>query len=131
MLTLAACGTETERPDAADDPAPNAGTSADEPGADEPDVPETADEPSVDEEIPEVETGDLPDLTGKGLQAAQDAAQGVGFYHLTSHDSQGRDRMQVMDRNWQVCTQTPPAGEHPKDTQIDFGAVKLEEVPGG
>ncbi|UCM88818.1 PASTA domain-containing protein [Streptomyces marincola] len=69
----------------------------------------------------------LPDLTGGGLQAAQDAAQAAGFHDLTSHDSLGRDRMQIMDRNWIVCFQSPGPGEHATDTEIDFGAVKLEE----
>ncbi|WP_431780567.1 hypothetical protein [Streptomyces chumphonensis] len=73
------------------------------------------------------ETAALPDLTGKGLQAAQDAAQEAGFSDLTSHDSAGRDRMQAFDRNWKVCFQTPAAGEHPVDVEVDFGTVKLEE----
>ncbi|ARQ72382.1 hypothetical protein CAG99_15200 [Streptomyces marincola] len=72
----------------------------------------------------------MPDLTGSGLQAAQDAAQDAGFHDLTSHDSLGRDRMQIMDRNWIVCFQSPEPGEHATDTEIDFGAVKLaEECP--
>ncbi|MEE1927359.1 PASTA domain-containing protein [Streptomyces sp. TRM 70351] len=80
--------------------------------------------PAEDEEA---ETATLPDMVGKGLQAAQDAAQEAGFYALTSHDALGRDRMQAMDRNWKVCFQTPGAGEHPADTEVDFAAVKLEE----
>ncbi|MFE4670752.1 hypothetical protein ACFRI7_38035 [Streptomyces sp. NPDC056716] len=74
-----------------------------------------------------LESGSLPDMTGKGLQTAQDDAQAAGFFLLTSHDALGRDRMQALDRNWKVCTQTPAAGEHSTDTQVDFGAVKLEE----
>ncbi|MEO3749531.1 PASTA domain-containing protein [Streptomyces sp. B6B3] len=73
------------------------------------------------------EEADLPDLTGMGLQAAQDAAQEAGFYLLTSHDASGRDRMQVWDRNWQVCFQTPDAGRHPSDVEVDFGVVDLDE----
>jgi len=46
---------------------------------------------------------------------------------LTSHDALGTDRMQVLDRNWKVCSQTPAAGAHSTDTTIDFGTVKLEE----
>ncbi|MEV2216439.1 hypothetical protein AB0H86_34315 [Streptomyces sp. NPDC050997] len=74
------------------------------------------------------ETVDLPDMTGKGLQSAQDQAQEAGFYSLTSHDALGRDRMQAFDRNWKVCSQTPKAGEHPTDTKVDFATVKLDET---
>ncbi|MEU0739148.1 hypothetical protein [Streptomyces sp. NPDC006134] len=74
------------------------------------------------------ETATLPDMTGKGLQSAQDEAQAAGFYGLTSHDALGRGRMQALDRNWKVCGQTPAAGEHPTDTEVDFAAVKLEET---
>ncbi|WP_307679714.1 thermonuclease family protein [Streptomyces sp. V4I2] len=66
-------------------------------------------------------------MVGKGLQSAQDQAQAAGFYNLTSHDDLGRSRMQVLDRNWKVCSQTPKAGEQPTDVKVDFGAVKLEE----
>jgi hypothetical protein len=72
-------------------------------------------------------TASLPDLRGKGLQSAQDQAQAAGFFHLTSHDALGRGRMQAFDRNWKVCSQTPSAGARATDTEVDFGAVKLEE----
>lgn len=74
------------------------------------------------------ETAALPDMTGKGLQSAQDQAQEAGFYSLSSHDALGRGRNQAFDRNWKVCSQTPEAGEHPTDTEIDFATVKLEET---
>nr|WP_306933583.1 hypothetical protein [Streptomyces luteogriseus] len=73
------------------------------------------------------ETASLPDMTGKGLQSAQDQAQDAGFYSLTSHDALGRGRMQAFDRNWKVCSQSPKAGEHPTTTKVDFATVKLEE----
>ncbi|MFF9286047.1 hypothetical protein [Streptomyces griseosporeus] len=73
------------------------------------------------------DTATLPDMTGKGLQSAQDQAQAAGFFHLASHDALGRGRHQVLDRNWKVCAQTPKAGEHPTDTEVDFATVKLEE----
>ncbi|MBT2491596.1 PASTA domain-containing protein [Streptomyces sp. ISL-96] len=69
----------------------------------------------------------LPNMVGKGLQSAQDQAQAAGFYVLKSHDSLGRARNQVLDRQWKVCTQTPKAGEHLTDTTVDFGTVKLTE----
>ncbi|MFF8942325.1 hypothetical protein ACF1A5_08605 [Streptomyces sp. NPDC014864] len=71
----------------------------------------------------------LPNFVGMGLQSAQDTAQKAGFYNLTSHDSLGRDRMQILDRDWKVCTQTPKAGTTAStEAQLDFGAVKLDET---
>lgn len=70
----------------------------------------------------------LPDLTGKGLQSAQDTAQAAGFYSLDSHDALGRARHQILDRDWKVCTQTPKPGQHPASTRVDLGAVKLNET---
>ncbi|MFE9021199.1 hypothetical protein ACFYNL_21900 [Streptomyces sp. NPDC007808] len=79
-------------------------------------------------DIAKAETVTLPDMAGKGLQSAQDQAQEAGFYSLTSHDALGRGRMQAFDRNWKVCSQTPKAGKHPTDTEVDFATVKLEET---
>ncbi|MFI8280805.1 PASTA domain-containing protein, partial [Streptomyces sp. NPDC085929] len=74
-------------------------------------------------------TAALPNLVGKGLQTAQDEAQAAGFYALKSHDSLGRDRLQVLDRDWKVCSQTPAAGAAVEtSTAIDLGAVKLDET---
>ena len=68
-----------------------------------------------------------PGLTGRTLQAAQDAAQAAGFYGLTSSDATGAGRAQLLDRNWQVCFRTPAAGSRPTDTVVDLGTVKTEE----
>ncbi|ROQ97489.1 hypothetical protein EDE04_3988 [Streptomyces sp. 2132.2] len=74
-------------------------------------------------------TATLPNLVGKGLQVAQDEAQAAGFHSLKSHDALGRDRLQALDRNWKVCSQTPAAGANIETTTaVDFGAVKLEET---
>ncbi|MEU1520422.1 PASTA domain-containing protein [Streptomyces sp. NPDC005811] len=74
------------------------------------------------------ETKAVPSFVGMGLQSAQDTAQAAGFYALASHDSLGRGRMQAFDRNWKVCTQSLKAGKTvPTDTELDFGAVKLDE----
>lgn len=83
--------------------------------------------PSTKPAEAKVKAGTLPNMIGKGLQYAQDQAQAAGFYHLTSHDSLGRDRLQALDRNWKVCSQTPKAGSYPTDTKVDFGTVKLDE----
>ncbi|MER7108758.1 PASTA domain-containing protein [Streptomyces sp. NPDC000229] len=70
----------------------------------------------------------VPDFVGMDLQAAQDAAQAEGLYVLTSHDSTGAGRMQVLDRNWTVCTQNhEPGTVIATDSELDFGAVKLTE----
>jgi beta-lactam-binding protein with PASTA domain len=74
-------------------------------------------------------TKTVPNLIGKGLQSAQDEAQAAGFYNLDSHDSLGRDRNQILDRDWKVCTQTPKAGQNvDTGTKLDFGTVKLDET---
>ncbi|AXK31574.1 hypothetical protein DVA86_01865 [Streptomyces armeniacus] len=109
------------------DPEGQAGSKADrgagaEPAEEKPEKPENPGKP---------ESGDasatLPDLTGKGLQAAQDRAQEAGFYGLTSHDATGQERLQMYDRNWTVCSQEPGAGRHSTGTVVDFGAVKEGE----
>ncbi|MFJ5973497.1 hypothetical protein [Streptomyces sp. NPDC093060] len=71
----------------------------------------------------------VPNFIGMGLQSAQDTAQKQGFYVLKSHDSMGRARMQVFDRDWKVCSQSVKAGTvAATTTQLDFGAVKLAET---
>lgn len=76
---------------------------------------------------PEAAAADVPNFVGMGLQSAQDKAQALGFYNLASHDSLGRGRNQLLDRDWKVCFQSPRPGEHTTATRIDFGTVKLEE----
>ncbi|WP_327290435.1 hypothetical protein [Streptomyces sp. NBC_01198] len=71
----------------------------------------------------------VPDVVGKGLQAAQDAAQAAGFDDLSSDDSLGRARHQILDRDWKVCFQSPAAGTRTATaTTLDFGAVKVAET---
>jgi hypothetical protein len=70
------------------------------------------------------------DFSGQNLQAAQDAIQALtgnpGFFS-TSTDLTGQARMQVMDRNWQVCSSTPAPGEaFSSASGVDFGVVKLD-----
>nr|WP_234336683.1 PASTA domain-containing protein [Streptomyces xylophagus] len=74
-------------------------------------------------------SGTVPEFVGMGLQSAQDAAQKQGFYSLKSHDALGRDRHQILDRDWKVCSQNVKAGTTAStDTALDFGAVKLKET---
>ncbi|MFG2779813.1 PASTA domain-containing protein [Streptomyces prunicolor] len=74
-------------------------------------------------------TKTVPEFVGMGLQSAQDAAQKQGFYSLKSHDALGRDRHQILDRDWKVCSQNVKAGTTTStDTELDFGAAKLDET---
>jgi hypothetical protein len=75
------------------------------------------------------QTWTMPDLRGRTLQDAQDAIQALTdneVFFTGSTDLTGQGRQQVVDRNWQVCSSTPAAGEpFSKGTSIDFGVVKL------
>lgn len=73
----------------------------------------------------------MPNLVGANLQTAQDRIQSVTgdpVFLTSSHDASGRHRMQVLDRDWKVCTQNiAPGTTFTMDAKIDFGAVKLAE----
>jgi hypothetical protein len=74
----------------------------------------------------------MPNFVGKNLQAAQDEVQTHGVFFSVSHDVLA-SRMQLVDSNWKVCTQTPAAGTRihgpaaDYEGKFDFGAVKLTE----
>lgn len=74
----------------------------------------------------------MPDLVGTTLQAAQDRIQaltGGGIFYTSSTDLTGRDRNQVLDDNWRVCSQNVAAGKTvTAATDIEFGVVKLDET---
>ena len=73
----------------------------------------------------------MPDLIGTDLQGAQDAIQSVSdgeVWLSSSTDLTGQGRAQVIDRNWVVCTSTPPPGTtFTTTTTIDFGVVRDTE----
>ena len=70
----------------------------------------------------------VPNVVGKDLQFAQDTMQAAGLYRLTSHDSTGQGRSQVLDRNWVVTDQTPAGGSKVADDQlVDLGARKFTD----
>lgn len=75
----------------------------------------------------------LPNFKGANLQDAQNQVQELGIFYSISHDLRG-SRNQVLDSNWQVCNQTPPAGTLIRgkaadyEGEIDFGVVKLAET---
>ncbi len=74
----------------------------------------------------------MPDLVGTDLQGAQDAIQSVSngeVFFSSSTDLTGQGRAQISDRNWTVCSSTPPAGAaFTTTTKIDFGVVKDSET---
>lgn len=70
----------------------------------------------------------VPDVVGMNLQAAQDHLQAAGFYVLNDKDATGQNRLQVMDRNWEVVRQDPAAGKRVStDTLITLYAKKIGE----
>ena len=74
------------------------------------------------------ETFTMPKLVGQNLQLAQDMLQKDGSFLLDQVDALSLGRIQVMDSNWQVCTQNvSPGSTFFDDTRIDFGVMKLTE----
>jgi succinate dehydrogenase/fumarate reductase flavoprotein subunit len=72
----------------------------------------------------------MPNEVGHGLQDAQDDLQRVSgnpVYYSRSHDLLG-NRHQILDRDWQVCTQNIAEGATVSESDtVDFGVVKLSE----
>ena len=67
----------------------------------------------------------VPDVVGQNLQRAQDLMQAAGYYNLHSYDVTGESSFQVIDRNWRVVEQTPPAGTQAGPGKyIDLGVVE-------
>jgi beta-lactam-binding protein with PASTA domain len=52
----------------------------------------------------------VPNVVGKNHQDAQDEMQAHGLYNLSEEDATGEGRMLIIDRNWHVVSQDPPAG---------------------
>ena len=77
------------------------------------------------------ESWTMPNEIGKNLQRAQDDLQaltGNPMFVSTSEDLTGMGRMQIMDRNWQVCSSTPPPGSvFTSQTNVVFGVVRDSE----
>jgi beta-lactam-binding protein with PASTA domain len=70
----------------------------------------------------------MPNVKGMNLQEAQDELQGRGSYLMDQEDAGKHHRIQVLDRNWKVCTQIPRAGRKvPLSTIVRLAAVKLDE----
>lgn len=77
---------------------------------------------------PVVETFTMPKLVGENLQLAQDRLQKLGSFVMDQQDALGLDRVQVVDSNWQVCSQKPAPGKKvAADTVVVLSSVKLTE----
>jgi hypothetical protein len=71
----------------------------------------------------------MPGLIGKGLATAESDAQAAGFSNLSAHDASGRGRVQILARDWKVCSQAPAAGSDVSTAStVDLGVVKLDET---
>lgn len=72
----------------------------------------------------------MPDVIGMDLQGAQDMVQSAtdgDVWFSSSTDLTGQGRAQFSDRNWQVCTSSPPPGATiTASTDIDFGVVRID-----
>lgn len=72
----------------------------------------------------------MPNEVGRVLQYAQDDLQRVSgnpAYYSKSHDLIN-SRHQILDRDWQVCSQNVAEGATVSEGDtVDFGVVKLNE----
>lgn len=72
----------------------------------------------------------MPNLIGRDLQGAQDSIQSLthdAVWSTSSTDLTGRGRAQISDRDWQVCSSTPPPGaKFTATTKVGFGVVRFD-----
>jgi beta-lactam-binding protein with PASTA domain len=69
----------------------------------------------------------MPDVVCMNLQAAQNAIQDAGVFFSRSEDATGKGRSQVIDSNWTVVSQNPPAGSPIGEGDAILSAVKIGE----
>lgn len=87
----------------------------------------------LDEECPEDGESKQPpkveskmvDFTGKSLKAARAALPSNAS--IDTKDASGEDRAILVESNWQVCGQEPPAGEKYEGQPVRLSAVKFGE----
>lgn len=80
----------------------------------------------TDDNRPEKADGTMPDFTGKSLRAARGALDSSAS--ITTKDATGRDRLIVLESNWQVCGQKPAAGGKLDGQPVSLTAVKFSET---
>ena len=73
----------------------------------------------------------MPNVVCMNLQAAQDLIQDHGVFLSRSKDASGRNRSQLIDRNWIVIKQTPAPGKKIGEGDAMLSAVKIGESTGG
>jgi len=113
---------------AADTPAETGVTA---PESDQQEAPDDKPVKSKRTKEPAKKTFTMPDEVGANLQDAQDDIQrvtGDEYFYTSSTDALGASRMQIIDSNWQVCSQNvKPGAQFDADADISFAAVKLDE----
>jgi beta-lactam-binding protein with PASTA domain len=70
----------------------------------------------------------MPEVTCMNLQAAQNAIQAAGVFFSRSDDATGQGRSQIVDSNWTVVSQSPPAGTPIGEGDAVLSAVKIGEA---
>ena len=71
---------------------------------------------------------EVPNVVGQDHQLAQDTMQSAGLYNLSEEDATGQGRVLVLDRNWVVVEQEPPAGTMvSEDATITLRSKKIGE----
>ncbi|MEH6372780.1 hypothetical protein V7793_00220 [Streptomyces sp. KLMMK] len=85
------------------------------------------DESCVDKDRSEPRTAGskMPDFTSTSVKAARTALN--SGTSITVKDASGRDRMVLMESNWQVCSQQPAAGAELDGRPVTLTAVKFGE----
>lgn len=115
VALLAGCGENTEQQVRTVTVTPEPTTAvAEETATEEPVVTEEATVDAADDQPADsVADGSkirVPNVVGKDHQLAQDTMQAAGLYNLAEEDAAGQGRMLIVDRNWTVVEQDPPAG---------------------
>lgn len=80
----------------------------------------------TDDNRPEKAGDTMPDFTGKSLRAARGALD--SSTSITTRDATSRDRLIVLESNWQVCGQKPAAGRELDGQPVSLTAVKFNET---
>ena len=73
----------------------------------------------------------MPNVVCMNLQEAQDAIQDHGVFYSRSKDASGKNRSQLIDRNWIVIKQSPAPGKLIAEGDAILSAVKIGESTGG
>jgi len=130
LVTLSACASESDTSSAVVEE-----TTAAAPAPEPEPTDEATEEPEVEpvaEEEADTSAEDtfvMPNVVGMNLQEAQDELQSRGSYILSQDDATGRGRFQMLDSNWQVCSQDQAPGETFDLAElVNLTAVKLSET---